>query len=142
MMNTQPSLFDQIEAEAKAKQDFHLRQRQRRDNRWWAQWHPSTGYSRYNPRLLKQLLLDAIGEEWIGFTDLCRITNMSPDAINHMLDRLMRWGFLEETSLYYHRENPGLIEVNRLERPVGYYWGFEFGYRLKTQKASSIPESL
>ena len=125
----QPSLFDQLEAEKKASADLLERQKERKWCRLYYTHGRNCGYkNQYNPRLLKRMLLEEIGEEWVGFIGLARSSGMHPNGIGRMLGKLVKWGYLEETRLYFKREK-SLFPSNRLERPIGYYDGFEFGYR-------------
>ena len=127
----QPTLFDQLEAEAEAKKALKARQRKRRENRRYGKRHRRfPAYDPYNPKVLKQRLLEIIGlESWVGFIGLAGKVNMPAEDVDHMLRKLKRWGYLEEAPLYF-RNDAHLFPELRLEKPdMKNYRGFEFGYR-------------
>lgn len=131
----QPSLFEQIDAEKTAAQQKLVKQKQRKANRRYANHYKFSNHEPYNPRLLKKRLLEVIGcDEWTGFIGLSGKVKMSPEAVDHMLNKLVRWGYLEETPLYFLRRNDSLLKPDRTIKPIGYYNGFEFGYRRLTTK--------
>jgi len=127
----QASLFEQLEIEGQARKDLLDRQRARKESRLCYVHGSNCGYSQqYNPRLMKRVLLDEIGDEWVGFIGLARSLGMHPNCKVRMLRKLVKWGYLEETPLYF-RKDAVLFPELRLQKPEGYYHGFEFGYRRK-----------
>jgi len=127
----QPSLFEQLEAENDAKKVLKTRQWKRQENRRYGKRHRRfPAYDPYNPRVLKQRLLELIGtESWVGFIGLASKVHMPAEDVDHMLDKLIKWGYLEEAPLYF-RNDAHLFPEFRLEKPdMKNYRGFEFGYR-------------
>jgi hypothetical protein len=128
----QASLFEQLEAEEQAKKQAEKelleRQRVRKYSRLHYHHGSNCGYKQYNPRLMKQTLLKEIGDEWVGFIGLARELGMHPNCKNRMLHKLIQWGYIEETPLYF-RNDAHMLPDLRLQKPEKNYQGFEHGYR-------------
>jgi hypothetical protein len=93
-----------------------------------------SGLVPYNPRECRRRLLELIGDDWVGAIRMFRDVNMPVQAVDHMLDLLVRWGRLERHALYFGPHT----SPDRLTRPpmnpktkYAEYQGFEFGYRRK-----------
>ena len=132
-------LFEQLEAEEKAKKDLLERQRVRKHCRLHYTHGRNCGYKNpYNPRLMKRTLLEEIGDQWVGFIGLALHLGMHPNCKNRMLRKLIKWGYIEETPLYF-RNDTHLFPELRLVRPEKNYQGFEFGYRRKQNRTTLLP---
>ncbi len=128
----QASLFEQLEAEEQAKKQAEKELLERRRVRKYCRLHyhhgSDCGYKQYNPRLMKRTLLEEIGDEWVGFIGLARELGMHPNCKLRMLRKLIQWGYLEETPLYF-RNDADMFPDLRLQKPEKNYQGFEYGYR-------------
>lgn len=127
----QASLFEQLENEEQARKELLERQRVRKNSRLYYVHGNNCGYSQpYNPRAMKRALLEEIGDDWVGFIGLARDLDMHPNCKVRMFRKLVKWGYIEEAPLYF-RNDADLFPELRLQKPEGYYYGFEHGYRRK-----------
>lgn len=96
------------------------------------------GRDEYEPRECRRRILDATGDQWVGFIELVHVVRMKVQPVNDMLCRLVKWGRLERHELYFgeHTSEDRLTRppLERQKLPGGklgpsLYHGFEWGYR-------------
>jgi hypothetical protein len=74
--------------------------------------------------------------EWVGFIDISDHVDVDVDLLSRFLERLVSWGVLERHELYFGPHTSPDRLTHPPMKPPKYkeYWGFEWGYRIKSKE--------